>query len=247
MLTVKRRDAARTILAASPFATHDGGVTRSTRTGRPPVTSRAQILDAARDIIERDGWEKVTIRRLASDLGIGATTLYHHIRDREDLLIQLLNDQAGRSSEVSLPAAPRDRIIVAAGMIHESLRLWPWAAEVLATDGFLARLGDSALDLVEAILAGAVEIGCTGEQAVELFRSIWYYIAGEIMVRSRSAHLADAQERRRGFLTDIDPERFPQLAAIGGDWPVIAAHDTFANSLQAFVDGLLAQAVAQNG
>ncbi|MEU6756605.1 TetR/AcrR family transcriptional regulator, partial [Streptomyces sp. NPDC046685] len=42
------------------------------RVGRPPVTSRAQILIAARRLIDRDGWDKLTIRRLAGEIGIGA-------------------------------------------------------------------------------------------------------------------------------------------------------------------------------
>ncbi len=59
------------------------------RTGRPPVTSRTQIMTAARRLIDRDGWEKLTLRRLAAELGIGTTTLYHHVRDKEDLMVLL--------------------------------------------------------------------------------------------------------------------------------------------------------------
>src|SRR5579875_1528408 len=62
------------------------------RTGRPPVTSRPEILAAARRLIDRDGWEKLSVRRLAAELGIGTTTLYHHLRDKEDLLLLLLNE-----------------------------------------------------------------------------------------------------------------------------------------------------------
>lgn len=35
-----------------------------------------------RRLIERDGWEKVSIRRLAAEIGIAPTTLYHHVRDK---------------------------------------------------------------------------------------------------------------------------------------------------------------------
>src|ERR1700743_625660 len=45
------------------------------RPGRPPAASRAQILAAARELIGRDGWEKLTVRRLAAELGVGTTTL----------------------------------------------------------------------------------------------------------------------------------------------------------------------------
>src|SRR3954470_18770199 len=86
----------------------------SGRTGRPPVTSRPEILAAARRLIDRDGWEKLTVRRLAAELGIGATTLYHHVRDKEDLLLLLLNEYAGAIAQPALPSDPRDRIVAAA-------------------------------------------------------------------------------------------------------------------------------------
>jgi hypothetical protein len=47
------------------------------------VTSPTQTLSAARRLIDRDGWEKLTIRRPAA--GIGATILYHHVQVKEDL------------------------------------------------------------------------------------------------------------------------------------------------------------------
>ena len=83
---------------------HAGSVPRVSaspgRTGRPPVTSRPEILAAARRLIDRDGWEKLTVRRLAAELGIGTTTLYHHVQEQGFLLLLLLNKfwQEARSS-----------------------------------------------------------------------------------------------------------------------------------------------------
>ena len=209
------------------------------RTGRPPVTSRAQILAAARELIDRDGWEKLTVRRLAADLGIGPTTLYHHVRDREDLLIQLVNEHADRTLRADLPREPKERIIAAATAVHDSLAAWPWAAEVLTTDGFIRRLGPSALRMVEAILAAAIDAGCTPEQAVYLFRDIWYYTAGEILVR---AHSTGRPPVDGAFFAGVDLTELPRLAGIGDRWPVLAAEDSYAEGLRAFVDGLLARA-----
>jgi AcrR family transcriptional regulator len=212
------------------------------RTGRPPLTSREQILAAARRIIDRDGWEKLTVRRLAAELGIGATTVYHHVRDREDLLIQLLNQHADQTLSPDLPAEPRERIVAAAVAIHDSLAAWPWAAEVLTTDGFLGRLGESALRMVEAIVAAAVDHGCTPEQAVHVFRSIWYYTVGEILVRAHSEGRRPGGDGRPGFFAGVDLSHLPRLAALGDQWPTLAARDTYQEALRAFVDGLLAQA-----
>ncbi|MFC9978120.1 TetR/AcrR family transcriptional regulator [Spirillospora sp. NPDC127200] len=215
------------------------------RTGRPPVTSRAQILAAARRLIDRDGWEKLTIRRLAAELGVGATTLYHHIRNKEDLLILLLNQHAGQAERPPLPDDPRDRIVAAAAAMHDTLAAWPWAAEVLTVDGFVGLLDGSALWTVESIVAGADDYGCTHAQAVALFRGIWYYTVGEILVRARSVHPRSGDgPPLAGVLSSggHDASQVPHLAAIGDQWPVLAARDTYYQGLCALVDGLLAQA-----
>jgi AcrR family transcriptional regulator len=209
------------------------------RTGRPPVTSRAHILAVTRRLIDQDGWEKLTIRRLAAEIGIAPTTLYHHVRDKEDLLLLLIHEYAAQIPRPELPADPRERIVVAATVIHDAFAAWPWTAEVLATDGFLVRLGDSARWLVETIVTGAVEHGCTPAQAVYVFRSIWYYTVGEIVVRARSAAGPAAGEPPAGGL---GVSGLPHLAAIGDQWPALAAQDTYGQGLCAFVDGLLAQA-----
>ena len=239
--------------AAAGSGRHAGTVSQAStppaRTGRPPVTSRPEILAAARSLIDRDGWERLTVRRLAAELGIGATTLYHHVRDKEDLLLLLLNEYAGQMVQPELPSDPQERIVLAAGALHETLAAWPWAADVLTADGFVGLLGEPALWTVEAIVAGAVDAGCAPEQGVEVFRSIWYYTVGEILVRAHSARArAEGTQRAlsRGSFGRVDASRLPQLAALGDQWPSLAARDTYRWGLRAFVDGLLAHATKPN-
>ncbi|MEU0007631.1 TetR/AcrR family transcriptional regulator [Streptomyces sp. NPDC006314] len=215
------------------------------RTGRPPVTSRTQILAAARRLIDRDGWEKLTIRRLAAELGIGATTLYHHLQNKEDLLVLLLNHYIDQIDRPPLPSDPRDRIVAAATAMHDALAAWPWAAEILTVDGFVGLLDESALWMVEAIVSGAGDCGCTPARAVEVFRSIWYYTVGEILVRAHSVPRRADDERtisRQTAFSGLDPSQVPCLAAIGDQWATLAARDTYLQGLRAFVDGLLAHA-----
>ncbi|MEV8535482.1 TetR/AcrR family transcriptional regulator [Streptomyces sp. NPDC051211] len=211
------------------------------RTGRPPLTSRAQILVAARRLIDQDGWEKLTIRRLAAEIGIGATTLYHHIRNKDDLLLLLLNRHIQQIERPQLPSDPRERIVTAATAMHDALAAWPWAAEVLSADGFVGLLDESAMWMVEAIVAGAGDHGCTTEQSVDVFRSIWYFTVGEVLVRAHSARRRD-EGRPFAYRDDLDPSQVPHLAAIGVQWAALAARDIYPQGLRTFVDGLLARA-----
>jgi AcrR family transcriptional regulator len=220
----------------SPKSGANGG-----RTGRPPVTSRAQILTAARQLIDRDGWDKLTVRRLAAELGIGSTTLYHHLRDKEDLLLLMLNEYIGRIPRPELPDDPAERIVTVAVVARDMLADWPWAAEVLTVDGFMGRFDDDARWFVEAILAAAVDSGCSHEQAVQIFRHVWYYTVGEVLVRSRSAGVRrpDGQPVNPSFRRNLQDSRLPHVAAVADSWSVLAAEDTYADGVRAFVRGIL--------
>jgi hypothetical protein len=117
--------------------------------------------------------------------------------------------------------------------------------EILTADGFVGLLSESALWMVETIVAGAVDGGCTPEQAVDVFRNIWYYTVGEILVRAHSARRRPDHGRpATPFFGNLDASRMPRLAAVGDRWPTLAARDTYPAGLRAFVDGLLAQSTS---
>lgn len=152
-------------------------------------------------------------------------------------MLLLIREYADQIPHPDLPIEPRERVIVAATAIHEALAGWTWAAEVLTTDGFVARLGDSARWLVEVIVGGAVDHGCRPAEAVHVVRSIWYYTVGEILVRDRSARQPADHE---GFARSLGASNLPHLAALADQWHALAAQDTYQRGLRALVDGLLA-------
>lgn len=209
------------------------------KAGRPARTSRAAILRAARELIERDGWERLTMRKLATVVGIAPTTLYHHVRDKDELLIELLRDYAEGIPRPELPEEPRERIVTAAIVMHDALAAWPWLAEVLTAD---AVIGEPALWIPETIVDTAITRGCTTEQAVRLYRAIWYYTVGEILVRANASTAGAVRaggEQRTGVFADLDAEAFPRLAAIGPRWLELTGEDSYREGLRAFVRGLL--------
>jgi AcrR family transcriptional regulator len=82
---------------------------------RRPVASRRDILDAARAIGVRDGWEAVTIRAVANRLGYSSPLLYEHFRDKEHLLTEIATDallQVHAHLAAGLPKASRSAAIV---------------------------------------------------------------------------------------------------------------------------------------
>jgi AcrR family transcriptional regulator len=61
------------------------------RTPRGTI-SREQIIDAAvRAVRAKGGYEQLTIRSLAADLGVAPMSLYGHVRDKNDLLDEVVD------------------------------------------------------------------------------------------------------------------------------------------------------------
>jgi AcrR family transcriptional regulator len=230
---------------AESATSDDGAVPKPAKgtTGRPPRTSREEILAAARGLIERDGWDKLTVRKLAAELGTSPGTLYNHVRDRDDLLVQLLNAEAEDflATRPELPDDPRERIVAVATLMHDGIAARPWVAEVITADDLL---GESALWLVESIVDAAITLGATPDQAVHLYRQIWYYTAGEILIRARRTSREsdrDGATYREQVFANLDPTTHPRLAALGDRWPALTAEDTYTAGLRALITGTLSE------
>jgi AcrR family transcriptional regulator len=75
---------------------------------------RRKILDAARELFARHGYEHVTMRALADVIEYSPTTIYHHFEDKEDLVEALCHEDFGRLftalTAEGLPADPVERI-----------------------------------------------------------------------------------------------------------------------------------------
>jgi AcrR family transcriptional regulator len=51
------------------------------------VLSRQRVIDAALKIVDEDGLDALTTRRLAADLGVKSASLYNHFRDKDDIVV----------------------------------------------------------------------------------------------------------------------------------------------------------------
>ena len=71
------------------------------RTARPPLT-QDQIVDAGLRIVLEEGIEAVSMRRLAGVFHTGASSLYAHVANKEELL-HLMFDRICGEVEVLAP------------------------------------------------------------------------------------------------------------------------------------------------
>ena len=199
-------------------------------------------MAAARELIETHGVQALTMRRLATELGATPMAVYHHVPDKDALLLLLLEEVATAAVRPPLPADPRERLIVAARAMHDILAPVPWITEVLTADDLLS---PAALWYPETILDAAMECGLEADRAVHTYRSIWYYTAGEILIRAAADRRRSRDDRppfRERVFADIDAEKLPRLAAVADRWAELTAADTYEQGLRALVRGLLSAA-----
>jgi|SRR5579859_1823870 len=74
-----------------------------------------RITAAARRLLDREGPDAVTMRRVAKAVGITPMALYRHVADRDDLLNNLADagfyDLAARAAKTSLPPNPEQQLM----------------------------------------------------------------------------------------------------------------------------------------
>jgi AcrR family transcriptional regulator len=107
--------------------------TRADRGSRKPRFNRDDIAAAAIRIADSEGFEAVSMRRLAAELDAGTMTLYHYVRTKDELLTLVVDAFLG---EVVLPAGqrlPRDwraAITAIARRTRDALRRHPWILDI---------------------------------------------------------------------------------------------------------------------
>jgi AcrR family transcriptional regulator len=72
---------------------------------------RHKILDAARDLFAAEGYDKVTMRRVAEAIEYSPTTIYLYFEDKDDLVRALCHADFGRLLQaMEVVARPRDPV-----------------------------------------------------------------------------------------------------------------------------------------
>lgn len=181
----------------------DGKKTRR----RVPLTA-ARITDAAFAVIERDGLEVFSTRKLALELGCEAMSLYHHFPSKAHLMDALIDRYV---AEFRLPGAQapwRERL---AALIAEWRRLAMARPEFFRYFGMHRLNTPGGLRLLDWMLTIYHDAGFAPEMATRLFRLTGYYIVGGLL------------DETSGYAkgpSAVDP---PDDATISRDYPRVAA------------------------
>jgi AcrR family transcriptional regulator len=189
---------------------------------RRPAYTREQIAETAIAIADAEGFDAVSMRRIASEIGAGTMTLYYYVRTKDEL-ISLMDDAIMGElliGDDELPEGWREGVAEIARRTHQIFLRHPWSLESLRN----AEGGPNGLRHVEQSLAVAARTGLEPEELLELSALIDDYVFGHVV---RTAELRrtmgdpDAQ-RMKGlieyFEAQMETGDFPNVErALGRD------------------------------
>ncbi|MCU1655202.1 MAG: TetR family transcriptional regulator [Pseudonocardia sp.] len=211
---------------------------------RRTLISVEQIVDTALSVIAREGYEALTMRRLAGALDTGPASLYAHVVNKADLDELLIGrlcaelvlpepDPASWREQIrGVCAQFRDQYLKYPGISRGALAMAPTDLEILrVSEGMLAIL-----------LAGGVAPQAAAWAIDALLLYVAAYCLEASIRRQRSAQddaawVLDRDELRRR-LTALPAETFPHTTRHAAELTAGEGHDRFDFTLALMIDGL---------
>ncbi|SEB64680.1 TetR/AcrR family transcriptional regulator [Streptomyces sp. TLI_105] len=179
---------------------------------------RADVIDAAMELLDESGLDQLSTRRIADRLGVRVGAIYWHVKDKDELLAELADRVVGSclgrvpvpDGRAEPPADPVSRLTAAAHAVRDTMLAHPDGAALVAGH---AVPGPNSLVLADRLCGIAREAGLPLPLAAIAGDTLLSYVTGFVL-----------QEQRRGDplhhhvdtpvpAPDFDPHRLPHLAA----------------------------------
>jgi AcrR family transcriptional regulator len=163
---------------------------------RRPAHTRADIARAAVEIADAEGFEAVSMRRVAERLGAGTMTLYHYVRNKDEL-ITLMSDAV--MAEVLVPEGEladdwRTAVTQIATRTRAAFAAHHWIFERMG-DG---RPGPSGMRHFEQSLRAVASLGLGRNETFELIGLVDDYVFGHSL-----REVQEREEHERGWPPEV--------------------------------------------
>jgi len=200
---------------------------RQEPTSRRPAHSRADIARAAMDIADAEGFDAVSMRRVAQRLGAGTMTLYHYVRNKDEL-ITLMSDAV--MAEVLVPDDElsddwRTALTQIASRTRDVFSAHHWIFERMG-DG---RPGPSGMRHFEQSLRAVAPLGLDRNETFELIGQVDDYVFGYSL-----REVQEQEEHERGWPAEVLDFFKRELAS--GQYPLI--NDFFGEDIDSSFDAV---------
>jgi TetR/AcrR family transcriptional regulator, tetracycline repressor protein len=209
--------------------------------GQRAGLSRELVLAAARRIADDEGVDRLTMRRLAGELGVLPNALYSYFPNKEALLDALIDDLLG-GIDPGDPAEGdwRDGLVRVMDSTRRLLLAHPQLVPV-----FLARpgLGPNAARLGEITFTLLRRGGLEGARAVEAFRVLLIYSLGFAAFQAPRLRTDSPARTRRVEATfaSLAEGSFPEMRRLAGHLAAPTTDRHFHTGLRWLLDGIATQ------
>lgn len=151
------------------------------RAGRPAVLTIERIVAAAIEVLDAEGLEALTMRRIGARLGVAAMSLYRHVPNREALLAEVVNRLFAEAMAGYAPAAAWPEALAGFGAAYRRVLLaHPNAVPLLATHPVDVDLG---MKLLTGLLARFEAAGVPSGEALTAVQSVGVYVLGHALAQ----------------------------------------------------------------
>jgi AcrR family transcriptional regulator len=192
----------------------DGPDTDGPGTEVRPALTRDRIVQAAVELIERDGAAALSMRAVAARLGVAVMSLYNHVPNKAALLEGVAGHVVAAMDFEGDPGADwkgraRDLVRAFRKVAHD----YPRCMTIV----FTHEVGTvEAARPAERALALADEAGFDGPTSVRIMRALMAYALGA-QIRDIGGARWLHQVGRSETYARLDPERFPHVTAMAAD------------------------------
>ncbi|HET6351815.1 MAG TPA: TetR/AcrR family transcriptional regulator C-terminal domain-containing protein [Coriobacteriia bacterium] len=205
---------------------------------RTPL-NRGRVLAAAVEIADERGVGALTMREVASRLGVEAMSLYNHVANKDDILDGMVDAVI---EQVELPANAaswREAMLRRAISAHEVFGKHPWAPMLLDTR---ETSGPSRLRYFDWVLEILLTAGFTEDGAMRAFSLLDSYVYGFGIQQFNLSPTGDVPQEQmaEAILEAIPAEEYPYLRRVATHAMKVAydAEADFAFGLEIILDGL---------
>src|SRR5215471_5463716 len=215
--------------------------------GADGALSAERIVAAGVAIADTEGLVAVSMRRVASELGVATMSLYRHVQDKDDLLMRMMD--AVMEAETRPPADPppgwRARVEVAARLYWEACRRHPWLASAMSITRPQPLGG--ALPLAEFLLTALDELGLDHQTTFTAHITLVNYVRGmaqnvEMEAEAQAATGVDNEEWLRAQEPTLravaDPHAYPVFTRFISQEYDFSLDELFEFGLGRMLDGL---------
>jgi AcrR family transcriptional regulator len=212
------------------------------RAKRRTPLNRERVLRAALALADQGGFESLSMRNLAKELGVEAMSLYNHVANKDDLLDGMIDLVFGEielpPTDVDWKTAMRRRAVAT----REALNRHRWAIGLM--EGRSSH-GPANLSLHNAVLGCLRAAGFSMEMTVHAYSVQDSYIYGfALQERDMSSESADdfaAEAQRQMHEYQAVLADYPHLVEVVGGYVAKAGYDyatEFLFGLDLILDGL---------